>query len=203
MAYQYDVFLSYRRSNNWPRYVENHFFPMLKHWLDTILGRPSLIFFDVHDIETGEAWPYKLANGLACSKAMVCLWTKEYFGSEWCRAELTQMLARRKALAGPLGPPPLILAAVIHDSRDLDPTLSDIQRFQLQKYANPWMANDSPAAEQLSMEIEKLAQDVANALEKAPSFDPAWPRLVTDEFLRLFHTGTSQDVPPSLGSAFS
>jgi hypothetical protein len=45
----------------------------LKHWLDAELGRASSIFFDVRDIETGEAWPYRLADGLAHSKAMVCL----------------------------------------------------------------------------------------------------------------------------------
>ncbi|HJY95833.1 MAG TPA: hypothetical protein VJ371_12835, partial [Streptosporangiaceae bacterium] len=33
MPYEWDVFLSYRRSNDWPRFVERQFFPKLKHWL--------------------------------------------------------------------------------------------------------------------------------------------------------------------------
>ena len=201
MTYQYDVFLSYRRTNDWPRFVEYHFFPKFKHWLDAALGRTSSIFFDVRDIETGEAWPYRLANGLAHSKAMVCLWSREYFSSKWCAAEMGQMLARRKSLVGPLGPPPLILAAVIHDSQDLDPSLADIQRFPLQDYCNPWIAEGSPVAERLSMEIEKFARDVADALAKAPEYNPTWPGLVTDEFLRIFEAKTTQHLPPSLGSA--
>lgn len=203
MTYRYDVFLSYRRANDWPRFVEKHFLPKFQHWLDTTRGRASPIFFDIHDIETGESWPYRLADGLSHSKVMVCLWSKEYFSSRWCAAELTQMLARRKSLTGPLGPPPLILAVAIHDSEDLDPSLDDIQRFPLQEYSNPWIAEGSIAAERLSIEIKTLAQHAADALDQAPQYDPAWARLATEEFLRLFGARTTQNVPPSLGSLIS
>jgi hypothetical protein len=204
VTYQYDVFLSYRRANDWPRFIENHFLPKFRHWLDATLGRTSSIFFDVRDIETGESWPYRLADSLAHSKVMVCLWSREYFTSRWCEAELTQMLARRKSITGPLGPPPpLILAVAIHDSEDLDPSLADIQRFPLQDYSNPWIAEGSLVAERLSMELEKLARDVAAALARAPDYDPTWPSLITTEFLRLFEARANQDLPPSLGSVLS
>jgi hypothetical protein len=203
MAYQYDVFLSYRRANDWPRFVENHFLPKFKHWLDATLGHTSSVFFDVNVIETGESWPYRLANSLARSRVMVCLWSREYFSSQWCAAELTQMLARRKSLMGPLGPPPLVLAVVIHDSEDLDPGLADIQRFPLQNYSNPWIAEGSLVAEHLSVEIEKLARDVADAISQAPEYDPIWPELVTEEFMRIFKARATQEFPPSLGSVVS
>ena len=199
MTYQWDVFLSYRRSNDWPRFVEKHFLPKLQHWLDAALGYASKIFVDVHEVETGDAWPYKLADGLAHSKTMICLWSREYFSSKWCAGELSQMLARRKSLLGPSGPPPLILAVIIHDSENLDHSLADIQRFALQDYCNPWIAEGSPTAERLSMEIERLARDVADALAKVPEYDNAWPGLVTDEFMRLFDAGTTQNLLPSLG----
>ncbi len=198
MAYQWDVFLSYRRSNDWPRFVEKHFFPMLQHWLDTVLGQESKIFVDVREIETGDAWPYRIADGLAHSKTMVCLWSREYFSSKWCALELTQMLARRTSLTGPSGPPPLILAVLIHDSENLDPTLGDIQRFALQEYSNPWIAEGSTTAERLSVEIERLARHVAKAMNTAPEYDESWPALVTTEFMHLFNTEVSQDLP-SLG----
>jgi hypothetical protein len=203
VTYQYDVFLSYRRANDWPRFVENHFLPKFRHWLDATLGRTSSVFFDVRDIETGESWPYRLANALAHSKVMVCLWSKEYFCSEWCAAELTQMLARRKSLTGPLGPPPLVLAVVIHDSETVDPSLADIQRFPLQNYSNPWIAEGSLVAERLSMEIEKLARDAADALAQAPEYDSTWPDLITEEFMRIFKARATQELPPSLGSTVS
>lgn len=204
MAYHYDVFLSYRRSNDWPKFVERQFLPKFKHWLDAELGRASSIFVDVHEIETGESWPYRLADALAHSKIMVCLWSREYFSSKWCEAELTQMLARRKSLMDPAGPPPpLILAVAIYDSEDVDPTIADIQRFPLQEYSNPWIAEGSQVAERLSMELQRLAGHVADAVARAPEYDSAWLNLVTTEFLRLFRNRTTQDVPPSLGSVIS
>jgi len=203
VAYEHDVFLSYRRANDWPRFVDNHFFPKFKHWLDTTLGRTSSVFFDVHDIETGESWPYRLAEGLAHSKVMVCLWSREYFSSKWCAAELSHMLARRKSTATELGPPPLILAVVIHDGEDIDPRLDEIQRFPLQKYANPWIAEGSPVAELLSMELEQFAEHVKHALARVPHFDPSWPGLATKEFTAIFEARTSQDALPSLGAMIS
>jgi len=201
LAYQHDVFLSYRRTNDWPRFVGKHFLPKFKHWLDAALGHNSSIFFDIRDIETGESWPHRLANGVAHSKTMVCLWSREYFSSQWCSAELAQMLARRRSVAGTSGPPPLILAVVIHDSEDLHPSLADIQRFNLKDCSNPWIAKGSLMAERLSTEIEKLARDVADALAQVPEYDPEWDSLATEEFLRLFGTRIAQDLPPSLGSA--
>jgi hypothetical protein len=201
VTYQYDVFLSYRRCNDWPRYVERQFLPKFKHWLDAELGHESKIFVDVREIETGESWPYRLADALAHSKVMVCLWSREYFSSKWCEAELTQMLARRKLLVGPVGPPPLILAVAIYDSEDVHSSLADIQRFPLQAYSNPWMADGSPVAERLSMELQRLARDVRDALTRVPEYDPAWPKLITTEFLKIFQSRATQVVPPSLGAA--
>ena len=200
MSYEWDVFLSYKRSNEWPRFVEQQFLPKFKHWLDTALGRAARIFVDVRDIDTGEDWPYKLAYGLSHSKTMVCLWSAEYFTSRWCELELTQMLARRKSVAGPKGPlPPLIIAALLHDSQNLDRELNRIQQFPIQEYSNPWLANGSLTEERLSVEIERLARQVAGALRQVPAFDESWPDLATDEFMHLFKTEVSQDLPPGLG----
>jgi hypothetical protein len=176
---------------------------MLRHWLDATLGRDSRIFFDVRDIETGESWPYRLAQALAHSKVMVCLWSKQYFSSQWCTAELSHMLARRKITATPFGLRPLILAAVIHDGEELDPSLAEIQRFPLQKYSNPWIGKGSPAAEQLSMELEEFSRHVAHALDRAPDHDPKWLDLATDEFSAIFGARTNQYALPRLGPMIS
>jgi hypothetical protein len=176
MAYEWDVFLSYRRSNDWPRFVERQFLPKFRHWLDTVLGHAANIFVDVHEIETGDDWPYELAYGLAHSKIMVCLWSAEYFTSKWCALELTQMLARRMSLADSSGRlPPLIIAALIHDSNDLARELRRIQQFPMQDYSNPWIADGSLTEERLSVEIEKLARHVGRALKHVPGYDESWP----------------------------
>jgi hypothetical protein len=200
MAYEWDVFLSYRRSNDWPRFVQRQFLPKLKHWLDTVLGDAAKIFVDVNEIETGDDWPYALAHGLAHSKIMVCLWSAEYFRSKWCALELTHMLARRKSLVTRSGQlPPLILAALIHDSNNLTRELSRIQKFPMQDYSNPWIADGSLTEERLSVEIEKLARHAGNALMHVPEYDDSWPSLATAEFMHLFNGEADQDLPPSLG----
>lgn len=202
LSYEHDVFLSYKRSNNWPKYVEKHFLPMLRHWLDSCLGYPSSIFVDVNDIETGDSWPVELARGLSRSRTMVCLWTREYFSSPWCTTELKEMLQRRNDLIDELGPLPLILGVVLNDCEDLEsnqPDLADIQRFDLKKYNNPWMAKRSPAAEKMSILVEKLAHDIAIALGKVPSHDPSWETQTIRDFNDVLRPLPIQIVPPSLG----
>lgn len=198
-AYDYDVFLSYRRAGYWPKFVDDHFFPKFEHWLYTTLGRAPSIFFDTRDIETGQSWPYRLAEGLARSKVMVCLWSKQYFSSQWCAAELSHMLARKQSLANDFGPLPLVLAVVIHDGQNIDPRLDGIQRFPLQSCCNPWIAEGSPTAELLSMKLQEFAEHVAHALDRVPEYDPLWTDLATTEFLTIFESKTIQDALPSLG----
>jgi len=203
LPYKYDVFLSYRRANAWPKFVDTTFMPMFRHWLMAELGYPPKIFFDVDEIETGESWPYRLALGVASSKIMVCLWSNEYFASPWCQAELGHMLARREATRLPSGPLPLILALVIHDGEKISHSLDDIQRLAIQDYANPWLARGSPKAERLSEQLRRFCLDVVDALEQAPVCDPGWPDLAVDDFVELFRRQVEQHEVPSLGGVTS
>lgn len=198
MAYEYDVFLSYRRANEWPKFVDRIFFPMFRHWLGAEIGRLPRIFFDVQEIETGESWPHRLAAGVASSKIMVCLWSTEYFRSPWCQAELAHMMARRELTKQESGPLPLILALVIHDGENISPQLDNIQRLAIQEYANPWLARGSPKEEQLSERIRRFTVDVSRALEKAPECDPGWLDLAIDRFVQLFEQRPSLSAVPSL-----
>lgn len=197
--YKYDVFLSYRRSNAWPRFVDSIFVPMFRHWLEAEIGQKPEIFYDVDSIEMGESWPYRLAEGIASSKILVCLWSNEYFCSPWCKAELGHMLARREFTRGDSGPLPLILAMLIHDGENIPPQLNDIQRFPIQEYANPWLGKNSPKAEELSERIRQFSVDVARALRRAPECDPSWSDLAVDGFIQLFDRRAEQREVPSLG----
>lgn len=200
MPYSYDVFVSYRRANAWPKFVDETFLPMFEHWLGAEVGESPRIFFDVDVIETGDSWPHRLADGIAGSKVLLCLWSREYFGSDWCLAELGHMLARRSAVAGAADrPPPLIVAAVIHDGEDVAPQLSDIQRYDIQQYANPWIAKGSPTAEELSNRVRILASHVAHALRQAPGHDAGWAGLATEQFIDLHRRRVLQRTVPSLG----
>jgi TIR domain-containing protein len=202
VSYEFDVFLSYRRAGKWPRFVQQQFVPMLDHWLSTELGEEARIFFDVNDIDTGQSWPERLADGVANSRLMLCLWSKEYFRSKWCTAEMAHMLARREAAAIEGRRPPLIIAAVLHDGEAFPAEIGDIQRFPIQPYANPWMREDSPKAEALSEEIRSLAASIHKASGLAPDFNPDWRALATERFQHLFLEGKPPQIrPPSLGVA--
>ncbi|MFF5225172.1 toll/interleukin-1 receptor domain-containing protein [Dactylosporangium sp. NPDC000521] len=192
--------MSYRRANAWPRFVSETFLPMFRHWLGAELDASPRIFFDADVIETGDSWPHKLAEGIAGSKLLMCLWSREYFSSEWCLAELGHMLARREAVGNGRGaPPPLVVAAVIHDGDDLPTQLRDIQRYDIQQYANPWLAAGSPTAEELSNRVRVLAAHVANALRQTPEHDAGWSGLATEQFIELHRRRTLQRTVPSLG----
>lgn len=194
--YEYDVFLSYRRANAWPRFVDTIFLPMLRHWLEAEMGEPPRIFFDVDEIETGESWPYRLARGVALSKVMVCLWSNEYFHSPWCEAELSHMLARVETI-GDRPPLPLILAVVIHDGERVSADLSYIQALPIQEYANPWLAPGSPNAEALSRLIRRFAAHIYRAIRLAPACDPNWSDLAIDKFRSLFEQHDLHSALPS------
>ena len=94
----------------------------------------------------------------------------------------------------------MIIAAVIHDGESILPQLTDIQRFGIQAYANPWLARDSAKAEELSERIRILASHVAHALARMPEHDPHWAELANDEFVELFMTRNWQHEVPSLGN---
>ena len=198
VQYQYDVFLSYRRANEWPRFVQTIFLPLLRHWLEAEMGEPPRIFCDVEDLETGQSWPHRLAASIASSKVMVCLWSNEYFTSQWCLEELGHMLARSESTMQ-TSPAQLILAVIIHDGENISRHLGRIQQFHIQEYANPWLAPGSPKLEKLSDLIRIFSAHVSPALQRAPACDPAWSDLATEKFVRLLEHGARQDKVPRFG----
>ena len=97
MAYQYDIFLSYRRDPEAREWLVAHFQPLLKHYVEQELGRKVEVFRDDQDIEAGSTWPARLGGALGKSRTLVALWSKLYFHSDWCSRELSVMLARERA----------------------------------------------------------------------------------------------------------
>ena len=202
MAYEWDVFLSYRRYGEWPGWVEKHFYSLLHHWLGEELGDEPKIFFDVQDVETGVRWPPKLARALATSRSMVALWSRQYFRSDWCREELSLMLGREEVsrLALPTFDGGLVVPVLIHDGDDIPDEMKEIQSLRLQKLCNPRMTSDSPTGEQLSEKIRAWVPDVRAAIERAPAWDSSWPGLATQQFASLFQSHHPQKKMPSLGA---
>jgi len=200
MPYQYDVFISYRRSGNWPSWAKRHFLPVFAHWLGAELGRNAVIFFD-QEVETGVTWPLKLAGAIAKSRILVALLSKEYLGSEWCARELAHMAAREDACGfGTLNKPEgLIVPALIHDGENLPKTITKITAADFKECSDPFMTEDSPTKERLSRSIRGWVPDVASAIRRAPKFDPAWQQLSAASFYSAFlKTKARQLKPPRI-----
>jgi len=102
MAYEHDVFVSYKWGNDLKIWVDKVFIPILKDALydTTDSAEDSIIFHDAEENKPGGSIPLVLRDGVARSKCMVCVITYPYFTkSAWCPAELSAMLEREKVTA--------------------------------------------------------------------------------------------------------
>jgi hypothetical protein len=175
-AYQFDIFLSYRRNSETLAWISRHFLPLLRLRVGLELGRDPVISVD-DQIETGVTWPLDLANRLASSRVLVALLTKTYFHSQWCMQEMSLMLAReketgRRTLQNPRG---LVIPAVIHDGADFPDPVQRIQNFDIRDCFNVRMSDNSPLAEQLDDALKQEAPAIAAAISDAPRWQPDWP----------------------------
>lgn len=193
MSYEFHVFLSYRRYGQWPRWVKETFLPKFEHWLGEELGENARVFCD-QSLDSGSSWPGRLGAALARSCVLVPLWSRQYFSSEWCRAELAHMRAREEqcGFRTPQRPEGLIIPAQIHDGQDLPQSVRDITAFQLQDCVNICVAKDSPLEEELSGRLRDWVPDIAAAIRRAPAYDTGWNTLAIDRFVELF-----QMLPPA------
>ncbi len=202
MAYRWDVFLSYRRFREWPKWVDDHFLPLFRFYLGEELGRDALIFVGTEEIQSGSVWPLSLAEHLAESQVLVCLWSRLYFSSSWCAAELAHMRAREVACGFgiPAQPGGLIVPIVLHDGEDFPPSVRHIQTRDFREVANPRMATGSARAEQLADTVRDWVPDVKAAITRAPAFDPGWRRIAANQFLEALPEPPKQNTLPGLGS---
>lgn len=176
--YRYDVFISYSRATDWPEWVEEKFTRVLRHWLSAEFGRRAEIFLDVRSIAPGQDWPAALEEGLAQSRAIIPLWSKLYFSSDWCRRELGAMLARRDHLRHELGVDvPLVFPMRIHDSEqeDLPQILHRLQSTDISKFADPFMQQGSALLEGLSQKLKAFCERAAPQILSVPEDSFSWP----------------------------
>jgi hypothetical protein len=187
LPYEFDVFISYRRFGDWPGWVKDHLLPKLNLYLGEELAQDPKIAFDEKFIESGDSWPVSLAQKLGRSKVLVALFSPQYFTSVWCKSELAHMMAREKAcgLRSLTEAGGLIVPAVIHDYPDYPAEVMTIKPYQLEPYANPWIAVGSPTAETFAYAVRKWAPQVKAAIRRATEYDEHWEVLALGEFLSL------------------
>src|SRR5580698_3791248 len=97
MSYQYEIFLSYRRSPTVGLWVKNHLAPRLQARIDEVAPFPVRISCDFQ-MESGVLWPDDLKRRLKSSAILLTVWSADYFRSEWCMAEWRSFREREGAI---------------------------------------------------------------------------------------------------------
>ena len=183
MAYDFDIFLSYRRASpenpspvqDW---VKNHFFPKLQQWLPQALGRPATVFIDFDRIETGTNWPLALQKGIKHSRCLLSVWSPDYFWSKWCVAEWESMRQReqavgRRSLHDPRG---LVFPVIFSDGVSFPPTADQTmgRKFHGLNYPEPVFAQ-TPKYVEFVQAVQDLTNDLVPLIDDAPAWCADWP----------------------------
>jgi hypothetical protein len=186
MPYQHDVFISYRRDEDWTPWTRDHFKRVLRPYLKRDLGREPDIFLDER-IEIGADWIDSLGENLAKSKVLVALFSKDYFGSDWCVHELDLVVERaRRCESGNLPEARLIIPVVVHDGEQIPDPVARIQRADISKYWIVCIQREAPEYTGFSIAIKALSPCVARAVETAPAFDDKWIEYCKARFGKVY-----------------
>lgn len=175
--YEYDIFLSYCRKGNSPRWVHNHFRPRLVDCLIDQIGYEPRMFVD-QEMKPGMAWPVRLENALNRSKVLLSVYSPQYFRSQWCLAEWHTMAERERVLglASRENPQGLIFPVLYSDSENFPAYARERSWHNLKKFNIPEPSfQQSQAYHKFHKKVEKVAVDLAGLLAQVPRWQPGWP----------------------------
>jgi hypothetical protein len=193
VAYNYDVFLSYRHAGVVHEWVHEHFYPRLSEWLSGAATRDVAVFID-SSIEAGQVWPIALRNALCGSRVMVAVYSPQYFHSAWCQAEFRTILAREAACGLAVGGDArsLIFPVKFNDGEHFPEEATNITFRDLSGWNSPHAVfAETPAYVEFSKAVSELAEEIVRRLDDVPVWDKDWPivepgaSLPTLEFPRL------------------
>lgn len=171
MDYEHDLFISYRRQEDWTPWTRQHLGRLLRAYLQQELQRPPDIFIDEH-LEVGKNWVNDLAEHLAKSRVMVAIFSADYFSSPWCLHELDLMLERWKP-AGAANPV-LIFPIVAHDGELIPATIQRLQTPDIKRFRIAGLIRDTPLYQDFSQCVNGFAPGLAKLIQSAPPFDAKW-----------------------------
>jgi hypothetical protein len=197
--YEHDIFVSYRRwDGDWVRWTQNSFVRPLRSLLMPTSGNVR-VFVDVQ-IDAGSSWPATLGKELGHSRLLIALFCRDYFRSEWCTREISEMYRREREVGFRTTQKPegLIIPVVIDDGTGYPVEAQAIQAIDIHLFANPFIREDSPKQEMFTEQLrEFLCPTIERALSRVPPFDPKWVGRAASEFTELFsiHTKAQTTLP--------
>jgi hypothetical protein len=204
MSYENDVFISYKRERNWTPWTRDHFKTLLQSYLQQELGREPRIFIDEKlDENFGHDWVVELASNLARSRVAIVLFSRDYFGSDWCLHELDLMLGRIRGCAG--GPYQLILPVVGHDGELIPDEVARLTPCDVKRFRIAHICVGTPEYQQFSVCVGSLSPVVARAINTAPEFNSEWVDVCVRRFNEVYeaqrrgdHLRTMDFIPKAI-----
>lgn len=97
MTYEFDIFVSYRRTDTIGLWVKNHLVPRLELRLNEVAPNPIRVFCD-YKMADGVNFPAELKQRIKSSSLLLSIWSADYFRSKWCMAEWESFRERQKQL---------------------------------------------------------------------------------------------------------
>jgi len=180
--YKYDVFISYSRDKFVYQWVHQTFLPVFKLFFDESFSWSPEIFIDVSEIKSGDSWPEKLKQAIACSKCMIAIWTPSYFRSDYCKNECGAMLYREKMMGyrTEKNPNGLVFPINLYDGDFFPAIAQKVNWFLCHEYFRIARAFvDSGRYLIFQDEMANWIQDIVHAINNAPDWNNQW---VEDEW---------------------
>lgn len=183
MSYDYEIFLSYRRSPTVGRWVNTHLVPLLRERLSEVSPRDVRISCD-SQIEGGSRWPDDLRRRLRRSGLLVCVWSADYFRSAWCMTEW-KSFKQREALLNMNSPddPRGLVYPIRYADGDHFPheakTTQWRRDFSNLNYPNESF-RDTPKYIEFDALVQQMAADIVQQLDALPPWQDNFPVLESD-----------------------
>lgn len=173
MGYQYAAFFSYKRdpeSDHWHSKVKQK----LEHWLrQELVEQPNKIFLDTSDIQTGDQWEAKLGAAIRHSKCVICIWSPEYFRSEFCVSEWQSFVKRESSFCPGRS---LVVPASYHDGVHFPADANTYQISDFSRFASTMPAFwQTEAAVTFETTLKQFAQEIAEKASSCPIYRDDFP----------------------------
>jgi hypothetical protein len=191
--YSYDVFVSYKRHENWDEWYRTHLLSLLRQYLHLELkNRDPSVFID-KEIKPASDWPRKLGLALAQSRILIPCLSSKYFESPWCTLELELMLARKKRHRSS----EIVWPLIVHNCETLPGEVGMIQSSRLEgRFFNPDIVKGTLLYQEFSEAIRIYSPSISTSINSAPDYDPQWEEECIQRFEHLYSvpSGRSDEI---------
>ena len=201
MAYEYDVFVSYKTGGVFEEWLHEHFLIFLKDYLKATLSRDARVFVDKSGISSGDAWPERIKRALVHSKCLIPIWSPPYFYSSWCMCECNVMLDREKRLGyrTTTNPGGLVIPVRIFDGEQFPDFAKNIHCFDCRNFARTG-EGFKKTERYIKFQDHMLdwIPDVVDCINSAPSWSNEFEMWVEDSIEEIQHPTSDVSFKPPI-----